>query len=117
MHHDMPPELLRNCIVLPFNWNDAVKAANLDFTAYKGSKISRDALKDDVKIIAQAAEAGAEFIVTDDEDTLAKYAKECKLGGKIDSGCIVLSGGFDRAFFSRGQRDFTEQLEEPENES
>jgi len=74
-------------------------------------------LKDDIKIIAQAANATVEYIVTDDEDSLTKYAKECKTQGKITCGCIVLSEGFDRAFFARGQRDFTDQLEEPGEEA
>jgi hypothetical protein len=106
---------LRNCIILPFNWSDALKAAHLDFTAFKSRTVasaSRDALKDDIKIIAQAAAANAEYIVTDDADTLAKYAGELKANGKIDCGCILLSGEFDRAYFARGQRDFTDQLDE-----
>jgi predicted nucleic acid-binding protein len=54
LKQELSPEILRACVVLPFNWNDAVKSAELDFTAYKGARSSRDALKDDIKIIAQA---------------------------------------------------------------
>jgi predicted nucleic acid-binding protein len=116
LKQELSPEILRACIVLPFNWSDAVKAAGLDFTTFKGDRHSRDALKDDVKIIAQADEAGVEYIVTDDEDTLTRFAKECKNHGKTGCQCIALSGGFDRAYFARGQRDFTDQLDQPDDE-
>ena len=32
IRQEIPPELLRACVVLPFNWDDAQKAAALDFS-------------------------------------------------------------------------------------
>jgi hypothetical protein len=28
---EIPPEILRSCVVLPFNWDDALRAAKLDW--------------------------------------------------------------------------------------
>ena len=113
----LPPEILKACIVLPFNFNEALKAAELDFQTHQGPKESRQALKDDVKIIAQAAVLGAEYLVTDDAETLFRFATRCRKEGKIDCGCIKLSDGFDRAHFASGQKDFHDQLEETENQA
>jgi hypothetical protein len=49
VRQQIPPDILRACIVLPFNWDDALKAAELDFSKVEREGESRDALKDDVK--------------------------------------------------------------------
>jgi predicted nucleic acid-binding protein len=115
LRQQFPAEILGSCIVLPFNWDDALLAAELDFTTFTGPRESRVALKDDVKIIAQAGRAEAIYIVTDDEDTLVKFAKAAKSAGKINCDCIALKDGFDRAFFEKGQKDFEDQLGESED--
>lgn len=56
VRQEIPSEILRACVVLPFNWDDAQQAASLDFSKVDREGQSRDALKDDVKIIAQAIE-------------------------------------------------------------
>jgi predicted nucleic acid-binding protein len=115
LKQELPPEILRSCVILPFNWNDAIKASGLDFRSHAGDRESRQASKDDVKIIAQAEMIGAEYLVTDDESTLFKFAKRCKGSGQIACGCIRLSEGFDRAHFASGQKDFHDQLGEDES--
>jgi len=75
------PELLRHCVVLPFNLQDALKSAELHKLRYSGAKTSRDALKDDLKLIAQAEVAQAEFLVTDDSDTMFKFIQHLKAAG------------------------------------
>lgn len=112
----VPGEILRCCIVLPFNWNDALKAAELNFLSHSGDRESRQALKDDVKIIAQAETVAAEYILTEDEATLFKFVKRCRGESKITVNCIKLSDGFDRAHFSKGQKDFHDELERQEEE-
>ncbi len=54
---EIPPEIVRCCVVLPFNWDDAQRAASLDWKRIRPVGVERDALKDDIKIIAQAAQA------------------------------------------------------------
>src|SRR2546427_515141 len=55
------PEILRHCVVLPFNYQDALKSAELHKNRYSAAGLSRDAMKDDLKLIAQAAVAQTEF--------------------------------------------------------
>jgi predicted nucleic acid-binding protein len=111
MKQEIPPDMLRACIVLPFNWEDARRAAKLDWQRLRPPGIERDALKDDIKIIAQAAVAEAQFVVTDDGRSFYKYCEAFKSVGEIAFQCIKLEDGFDRAYFTPdGQRDFTDQL-------
>ncbi len=56
--------MLRCCVVLPFNWDDARRAAKLDWKRLQPADVKRDALKDDIKIIAQATRIDAEFVIT-----------------------------------------------------
>jgi hypothetical protein len=78
--------------------------------------VERQALKDDIKIIAQAARADAEFIVTDDTESFYRYCKSLKEAGEAQFKIIKLEDGFDRSFFDpNGQRDFTDSLTEGEN--
>src|SRR4051812_31888290 len=64
------PEILRHCVVLPFNYQDALKSAELQQLRYSAAGANRDALKDDLKLIAQAEIAQAQFLITDDSDTM-----------------------------------------------
>ena len=109
----IPPEILRACVVLPFNWDDAQKAATLDFSKAERGEESRDALKDDVKIIAQAVVKDAAFVITDDTRSFYKFAQQLAATGQAPFRPIKLEDGFDRAFFDpNGQKDFTDQLSE-----
>ena len=69
-------------------------------------------MKDDIKIIAQAAICDAEFVATDDKDTFFAYCRTFKESGEVQFKTIKLEDGFDRAFFDpNGQRDFEDGLE------
>ena len=113
MKQEIPPDMLRCCVVLPFNWDDAQLAAKLDWKRLRPAGVERDALKDDIKIIAQAAIADAEFVITDDSESFYRYCKLFKEAGEVQFKAIKLEDGFDRAFFDpNGQRDFTDGLTE-----
>ncbi len=108
---EIPPDILRCCVVLPFNWDDAQRAAKLDWRRFRSAAGGRDALKDDIKIIAQASQADAEFVITDDTESFYRYCKTFKDAGEVLFKPIRLQDGFDRAFFDpNGQRDFTDDL-------
>jgi predicted nucleic acid-binding protein len=108
---EIPPDMLRCCVVLPFNWDDALRAAKLDWKRLQPSGVKRDALKDDIKIIAQAARIDAEFVITDDTESFYRFCKTFKDAGEVQFKAIKLDDGFDRAFFdANGQRDFTDDL-------
>ena len=70
---EIDPQILRCCVVLPFNWDDAQRAAILDWKAFRPPGVGRDALKDDFKIIAQAARMEVEYVITDDSDSFFRY--------------------------------------------
>ncbi len=107
----IPPEILRSCVVLPFNWDDAIKAAELDFTQVRMPGDSRTAVKDDVKIIAQAIVCSAQHLISEDADTLLRIVTDLETAGKTDLKAICLKDGFDRAFVdANGQRDFDDSL-------
>lgn len=108
---EIPPEILRCCVVLPFNWDDAQQAAKLDWKRLRPAGVERDALKDDMKIIAQAARADAEFVITDDTESFYRYCKAFREAGDVPFKAVKLEDGFDRAFFdANGQRDFADNL-------
>jgi hypothetical protein len=102
---DIPPEIRRACVVLPFNWDDAIQTAKLDFSKAPRSPGERIAIKDDAKIIAQGIVQNAGWIITDDADTLYKWAERIRTDGKSEMRPIKLDDGFDPSFFEpNGQR-------------
>lgn len=105
IRQEIPPDILRRCVVLPFNWDDAIQAAGLDFTKGREPQDHRDALKDDVKIIAQAMVKDAAFAITDDTRTFYRFATQLRLNGVVTFQAIKLEDGFEPAFFNGGQRE------------
>ncbi|MGA2748581.1 MAG: PIN domain-containing protein [Verrucomicrobiota bacterium] len=109
---EIPPDMLRCCVVLPFNWDDAQRAGKLEWQRLRPAGVERDALKDDIKIIAQAAGVDAEFVITDDAESFFRYCKTFKDASEVKFKAIKLEDGFDRAFFDpNGQREFTDELD------
>lgn len=102
---DLP---LRNFRVLPFNFLDALKCAELNAHYYRqhlGNIGQRDSVKDDFKIIAQAVVQQARLLVTEDETTICKYCDRLKVDMKIQFRVVKLPGGFDEAQVNEdGQR-------------
>ncbi len=110
---DIPPDMLRCCVVLPFNWDDAIRAAKLDWKRDRPVGVERDALKDDIKIIAQAAVADAAYVITGDTHSFYRFCETFKSDSIISFKPIQLATGFERAFFdANGQRDFDDALNE-----
>ena len=113
---EIPPDILRCCVVLPFNWGDARKAAELGFDQLKSKAESRDALKDDLKIIAQAAVCGAGYLITDDVRTMYPSVQTLRTAGRVQFAAIKLEDGFDRGVFEKGQGCFNGLLDQTEDE-
>jgi hypothetical protein len=117
---EIPPEIRRACVVLPFNWDDAIQTAKLDFTKVHRGAGNRTSVKDDVKIIAQGIVKDAAWIITDDADTLFKWAEKLKREGKSKMRPIKLEDGFDPSFLEPdGQRKiaYDESQKDDENET
>lgn len=91
---DLP---LHNFQVLPFNLFDAVRCAGLNVATYRKQigEGQRDAVKDDFKIIAQAEENDASFLVTEDRNSMSRYCDQLRNDGAIRIRVIVLSIGSD----------------------
>jgi len=102
---EIPAEILRSCVVLPFNWDDAMCAASLDFKRGQREGESRDALKDDVKILGQAAVKEAAYVITDDAGSFYRFGKMMESEASAEFRTIKLDDGFDAAFFNGGQRE------------
>ncbi len=109
---DLPLDAI---ITLPFNLDDAMRAAELDFTLYKGDpNVPRAALKDDFKLLGQAKSRELAFLVTEDARTLYKYCEELRSKGLLSTRPRKLEDGFERSFFDpTGQQEFGGALQEP----
>lgn len=96
---------LRNFIVLPFNIDHGIKAGQLWSLILRDDGDSKTVVKDDLKLIAQCAcEGSISHLLTGDEKTLAKYLRQLILAGQPVPQPIVLSEGYDEAWFASGQR-------------
>ena len=102
-------------IVLPFNLIDAMNAADLDFTLYKGTQgVARDALKDDFKLLGQVKAQDIAFVITEDEKSLYRFCRELREKHVLGARPIKLEEGFDTSYFdSAGQHDFGAVIESP----
>lgn len=99
--NDLP---LRNFIILPFNIDHAMTAGLLmNSVIRRDSGDERNAVKDDIKLIAQAVCESITHVLTEDEKTLAKYIKRLADAGECSLRAILLAKGFDAAWLNGGQ--------------
>jgi predicted nucleic acid-binding protein len=98
---DLP---LRNFEVLPFNIDHAMQAGLLTRDLQRDPGDDRGAVKDDVKLIAQAICQSLTHILTEDARTLVKYVERFNAAGQCSLKTILLADGFDAAWFNNGQR-------------
>lgn len=98
---DLP---LRNFEVLPFNIDHAMTAGLLMRHLQRDAGDDRGAVKDDVKLIAQAVCQSITHILTEDGQTLVKYVRRFNDAGQCSLRTVLLAEGFDTAWFNNGQR-------------
>lgn len=113
----IPAALLNNFVILPFNHADAKHAAQLDFKRFQGAPGSpRVGLKDDFKILGQLSANDIPFIVTADVQTLHRICVDLRAKHELRAEAINLADGFDRSYWDPArQRDFGDQLDQPES--
>lgn len=100
---DLP---LRNFLVLPFNLDHAMQAGLLMRQLHQRDPgDDRGAVKDDLKLIAQAICESITHVLTEDARTLVKYLNRLRDQGQCHVQAVLLKDGFDRAWFQDGQRD------------
>lgn len=107
---DLPLDAM---VVLPFNLIDAMNAADLDFTQFKGTPgVTRDSLKDDFKLLGQVKAHDIAFVITEDERSLYRFCRELRGKRALAARAIKLEDGFDKSHFDpTGQRDFDATIE------
>ena len=100
--NDLP---LRSLIVLPFNIDHAMQVGILMRNFSRDSGDDRSAVKDDVKLVAQAVCESITHVLTEDKNTLAKYVNRLRDAGLSNVRPIVLSDGFEAAWLNNGQSE------------
>ena len=101
-----------NYITLPYNFEDAVATADVAYNLGAASRkdTSRRAqLKDDLKLMGQAVFKKLDFIITEDERTLARYCRKLAGAKMFSPKVIVVSEGFDSGIFSSGQASLLDE--------
>jgi len=97
---DLP---LRNLEVLPFNMDHAMTAGLLLRELRRDATDDRAAVKDDLKLIAQAVCESLTHVITEDEQTLCKYSRRLSDAGRCNLKPVLLADGPDAAWFENGQ--------------
>ena len=99
---DLP---LKNFRAIPFNIPHSIEAARLWNALARDSGDSRAVVRDDIKLMAQAAHESIPFILTEDASTLYKYCERLRNAGVLRVRAIKLVDGFDSCAMSEdGQR-------------
>lgn len=100
---DLP---LKNFRCIPFNIPHSTEAARLWNTLGKhDTGDNRAVVRDDIKLMAQAAHESIPFILTEDASTLYKYCERLREEGVLRVKAIKLVDGFDTcALREDGQR-------------
>ena len=98
---DLP---MRNLEVLPFNYDHAMMSGLLMRALKRDLNDDRNAVKDDIKLIAQAICESLTHVLTEDAQTLVRYVHRLNEAGKCTLKTILLAEGFDAAWLNNGQR-------------
>ena len=100
---DLP---LKNFRPVPFNIPHAVEAARLwNALGNRDGGDNRAVVRDDIKLLAQAAHESIPFILTEDASTLHKYCERLRNAGMLRVRAVKLVCGFDSsALREDGQR-------------
>ncbi len=113
----IPDFIYANCIVLPFNVDEAIEAGRIhqllkdtpQNSPQAKSSGDRVALKDDIKLIAQAHRNAIEFVLTEDGKTFKKTVARLTELGNSTLKVALLVDGFDETIFTNGQHTISLQ--------
>lgn len=113
---DLP---LKNFRAIPFNIPHSIESARIwNLIGMRDSGDNRAAIRDDVKLMAQASHESIPFILTEDAATLYKYCERLRISGELKIRAIKLVDGFNScALRIDGQKGLDlSQSEESETE-
>ena len=92
---------LKNFRAIPFNIPHSIEAARLSNALGKHDDgDSRSVVRDDIKLMAQAAHENIPFILTEDASTLYKYCERLRTAGVLKVRALKLVDGFDSCALS-----------------
>jgi predicted nucleic acid-binding protein len=97
---DLP---MRNFWVVPFNIDHAIKTGELMEKLRRDEGDDRAKFKDDIKLIAQASCESIPFVLTEDQNTFAKYTTRLNALGSIQTKPVLLADGYQDSWFNGGQ--------------
>lgn len=99
---------LKNFRILDFNLTHGQKAASLWTTlGQRDDEDARAVVRDDVKLLAQAAREDIDFILTEDASSLYRYCERLRSAGQLQTRALMLKDGFDAGILrDDGQRDW-----------
>jgi hypothetical protein len=97
--HHLSEKVISACVPIEFGWADAMRAAEFESYREKEEGIQRQAVKDDIKIIAQAVGKNVAFAITDDHNTFAKYSEKLRQAKRVNFKTLALRDGFSTAHF------------------
>ena len=98
--NDLP---LRNFVVLPFNVDHAMRCGLIIRQMARDPEDDRVRVKDDFKLLAQCDCEAISHLISEDASTLAKYLNRARDVGFATTKVMLLSEGFDAAWFENGQ--------------
>ena len=111
---DLP---LKNFRCIPFNITHSTESARLWNLLVRDSGDNRAVVRDDIKLMAQAAHESIPFILTEDASTLYKYCERLRDAGVLRVRAIKLVDGFDScALREDGQRGLSLDQSAPDAE-
>jgi predicted nucleic acid-binding protein len=86
---------LKNFRVMPFNIPHSIEAARIwNLLGSHDAGDTRAVVRDDVKLMAQAAHEKIPFILTEDASTLFKYCERLNKAGKLSIKAVKLVDGY-----------------------
>lgn len=85
---------------LPFTVQHALKSSEFESLRVRGDGASRQSVKDDIKIIAQAHIERCHFILTDDGNTLCRFVDNLRAAQKTSLRALNLGAGFDESLIN-----------------
>jgi predicted nucleic acid-binding protein len=99
---DLPLSSFR---IEPFNIRHAIKSGELCAKlSVRDAGDNRAVVRADPQLIAQVATEGIPFVLTEDRSTLSKYVERARDIGVCACRAVLLSDGFDAAWFNEGQK-------------
>ena len=105
VEHPINEKVRSACVPLVFDLEAGALAAHFDKQREREPGVARQAVKDDLKIIAQAVSRDVAYVITDDHDTFAKYAERLREAGQVRFAMVLLRDGFDVGYFRIGGQD------------